>query len=94
MSIPNGYAKIRLTIKPTGEFKKEVIREGMSVCPSSGKNLLDVLKDLGEEEDSGKTAEFYEQNRVKPQKTKAIEEDPSIPTAKEPEKKLDAGYGV
>ena len=101
MDIPDGFIKIQLKIDKKGNFKRQLIREGKSVCKlGDDKSLLDDLLNVeipgfigkfGEVDDNGKTQEYYEQTRPKVSPIKHDEEEFKV---NKPQRKLDQGYGV
>jgi hypothetical protein len=107
MSVPPGCVKVRVRIDKQGNFKREIIREGQTICESGDdKKLLDDLLNLqipgyfgkfGTVTERGKTAEAYEQSRPKVAPiadTPEEEEEFGTTSPQTPQKKLDQGYGV
>jgi len=96
--IPDGHVEVEITIDENGEFKQEIIGHGGTTsCQNiDDKKLLeDLLGELGEEEDYGKTCEYYDETKVKvvqkPHTSTPFKDTPEAQTEK---KKLDLGFGV
>lgn len=102
MTVPDGFIKIQLKIDKNGNFKRQLIRDGKSVCKSGDdKSLLEDLLNaeipgfvgkFGEVDDHGKTQEYYEQTRVKTSNPAKLDEEEF--KINKPQRKLDQGYGV
>jgi len=98
MHIPEGHVLIEVTIDENGNYKEEIVGHGAnSSCTTEDddKLLQDLFGDLGEDDDWGKTEEFYDKTRVKtPQKPHINTPFKDTPVVAEEEKRVDLGFGV
>ena len=101
--VPNGFVILETRIDLSkGEVKSSFIREGKSQCKAEdGDFLSDILATqipgFGPDMpvDAGKTAEYFEQ--IRPQVTPPVAtkpEEESFSPVKQPQRRLDQGYGV
>jgi len=96
--IPEGHVLIEVTIDEDGNYKEEIVGHGPnSSCTTEDddKLLQDLFDDLGEDDDWGKTKEYYDKSKVKTtQKPYTDTPFKDTPTAIEEEQKADLGFGV